>query len=275
MSAMKTNCHTHTDYCDGKNTAREMIEDAIENGFTLLGFSGHVPMNFRNDWAMTDVGLESYYAEINSLKKEYRDKISVLCGIELDADYELKKQYDFDYILSSVHQLRGKDKIYALDLSADELTECVNKEFDGNWFRMADAYFKRLANFVVRENTDVVGHFDLITKFNKNSCLFDENNPEYMNSALKWLDFILDNKPDVVFEVNTGAMFRCGNETPYPASFILKRIGERGGRVTVSSDSHCIGSIDYMFDKAKRYCKKCGIDSVWHLSKGGFIVEKI
>lgn len=35
------NFHTHTTYCDGKNTAEEMILAAINQGFTALGFSGH------------------------------------------------------------------------------------------------------------------------------------------------------------------------------------------------------------------------------------------
>ncbi len=275
MNKIKSNCHTHTDYCDGKNTAREMIEGAIDKGFSSLGFSGHVPMNFPNEWAMTEENLDEYYAELNLLKKEYAENIEILSGIELDADYELKKEYKFDYIISSVHQIHGKNKIYAIDLSADELSECVDVEFGGDWNKMAEEYFGNLATLAVKEKTDVVGHFDLITKFNKNGALFDENDPEYQESALRWLDFIIYNKPDIIFEVNTGAMYRCGNETPYPAAFILRRIGERGARVTVTSDAHCIDALDFMFDKAKCYCKECGIDTVWHLTKEGFVSEKL
>ncbi len=275
MHLIRTNCHTHTDYCDGKNTAREMIEGAIGKGFSALGFSGHVPMNFPNDWAMTQEKLDGYCAEIKTLKEEYSDRIEILCGIELDADYELNGAYAFDYVLSSVHQLHAGNRIYAIDLSAGELTECVEREFDGDWNKMADAYFESLATFVVREKTDIVGHYDLITKFNKDGRLFDENDPAYQRSALKWVDYIIDNKPDVVFEVNTGAMFRCGNAAPYPAAFILKRIGERGAKVTVSSDAHCPEALDFMFESAVQHCKDCGIDSIWHLTKSGFEEEKI
>ncbi len=275
MCKIKSNCHTHTCYCDGKNTAREMIEGAIEKGFTSLGFSGHVPMNFSNEWAMTQESINKYCEEIRTLKKEYADRIDILLGIELDSDYELKSEYDFDYVISSVHQIHGKNRIYAIDLSPEELTECVNTEYGGSWYSMAEDYYENLAKFVVREKTDVVGHYDLITKFNKGYCLFDESNTEYQRIALRWLDYIIDNKPDIVFEVNTGAMYRCGNETPYPAPFILKRIGERGSKVTVSSDAHCIDALDFMFDKAKAYCKDCGIDSIWHLTGKGFIEEKL
>ena len=83
----KSNCHTHTIYCDGKNTAREMVEAAIEKGFVSLGFSGHSPMKDKNDWTMSAEDVSRYAEEINSLKGEYADKIDILCGIELDADY--------------------------------------------------------------------------------------------------------------------------------------------------------------------------------------------
>ena len=36
------NLHTHSTYCDGADTPEEMIETALEKGFTSIGFSGHV-----------------------------------------------------------------------------------------------------------------------------------------------------------------------------------------------------------------------------------------
>ena len=35
------NMHTHTVFCDGKNTVDEMVESAIKLGMKTLGFSGH------------------------------------------------------------------------------------------------------------------------------------------------------------------------------------------------------------------------------------------
>ncbi len=275
MNAIKSNCHTHTKYCDGKNTAEEMVKAAISSGFSALGFSGHAPMNFESGWAMSHKNLELYYNEITALKEKYKDKIQILCGVELDPDYELEKNYKFDYIISSVHQIHKDGKIYSIDYTAEELSLCAKKEYAGNWNKLAEEYFENVADFVVKEKTDVVGHFDLITKFNEASHLFDENNEEYQIAALKSIDRIIDEKPEVVFEVNTGAMFRCGNGRPYPAEFILKRIKKRGGRITVSSDAHCTEALDFAFDKAVSYCKKCGFDEIWHLTADGFICHKI
>ena len=38
---IKANFHTHTTYCDGKNTPEEMVQAAIALGMTAIGFSGH------------------------------------------------------------------------------------------------------------------------------------------------------------------------------------------------------------------------------------------
>ncbi len=266
---IKSNCHTHTVYCDGKNTAEEMVLAAIEKGLVSLGFSGHSPMYFSNDWAMTKDNLPRYIKDVKAVKEKYKDKIDVLCGIELDSDYSDVCLDNFDYVIASVHQLHGKDKIYSLDLSPEELTQCTDELFGGDWNKMAEAYFNKTADFVISGDFDVVGHFDLITKFNGKTPLFDENNEGYKAAAIKAIDKILDSKPNILFEVNTGAMYRKGNDKPYPAEFILRHINDRGGLITITGDSHCTESIDFAFDKMVRYCKGCGFSEAYYLTSGG------
>ncbi len=38
---MIANFHTHTVFCDGRNTPEEVVLSAIEKGFSAIGFSGH------------------------------------------------------------------------------------------------------------------------------------------------------------------------------------------------------------------------------------------
>ena len=38
---INTNFHTHTTFCDGKDTPEQMVLAAIQKGFSALGFSGH------------------------------------------------------------------------------------------------------------------------------------------------------------------------------------------------------------------------------------------
>ena len=76
--------HTHTRYCDGKNTPEEMVKAAIEKGLTRIGFSGHSYTFFDERYCMSIPNVIRYIAEINGLKESYRGKIEILCGVEQD-----------------------------------------------------------------------------------------------------------------------------------------------------------------------------------------------
>ena len=92
--------HTHTTLCDGKHTPREMVEAALSRGMTHLGFSGHSPMAFQEDYTLRD--MTDYYREIRALQAEYRDRLTIYCGIEKDF-YSPMDTSAYDYIVGSVH----------------------------------------------------------------------------------------------------------------------------------------------------------------------------
>ena len=71
MITYTQNLHTHTVYCDGKNTPEEMVTAAIELGFDTIGFSGHAPTKFNIDWDMDEEALKAYKNEIKILKDKY------------------------------------------------------------------------------------------------------------------------------------------------------------------------------------------------------------
>ena len=65
---MRQNLHTHSLYCDGKNSIREMIETAIAKKFDILGFSGHgwLPIDSAS---MSVENTRKYIAEVNAMKE--------------------------------------------------------------------------------------------------------------------------------------------------------------------------------------------------------------
>ena len=118
MKPVKSNVHTHTVFCDGRDTPREMAEEALRRGFCSLGFSSHSPIPYESSWGMRDE--QGYLQEIASLKEEYRGRLEIACGIEWDLDSAIDPGR-YDYTISSVHQIHHEGKVYALDLSADAL----------------------------------------------------------------------------------------------------------------------------------------------------------
>ena len=53
MIRVLSNCHTHTNYCDGISSPAEMAKKAYEKGFVSLGFSVHSPLPYENDYAIS------------------------------------------------------------------------------------------------------------------------------------------------------------------------------------------------------------------------------
>lgn len=270
-----SNCHTHTVYCDGKNTPEEMVRQAVRLNFHSLGFSVHSPMKIENDYAVRLDKLDTYYNHIERLKKEYQGSIEIYNGIELDCDHDNFDYSKFDYVIAAVHQLHCGNRIYSIDYTADELKRCVDTEFDGSYLAMAKQYFSSLARFVCDIKPDVVAHADLITKFNHQDKLFDEDSIEYQMTAKLYLERICLECPDTIFEVNTGAMFRCHNPTPYPAGFILKFLNEHNMRITLSSDSHSTDSLDYGFHEVLDIIRQAGYNELYFLDNGEFKPHEI
>lgn len=266
----KSNLHTHTRYCDGENTPKEFVEKAIELSFLSLGFSAHSPMTFESEYAVNESDMPKYFEEIEKLKKEYENQIEIYNGIELDYDSIDLSFYKFDYVIASFHQIHSKGKVYALDNTPGELCECVNEVFGGSFNELARYYYGKFVDFIVEIRPDIVGHFDLIEKFNENNRLFKSSDREYQAIVRSAVNEISKKCPGQIFEVNTGAMYRCKNSAPYPSSYIMSLIKENGLRLTVNSDSHCVSSLDFAFDKAIKYCKDCGFNSIWMLKEGSF-----
>ena len=59
--------HTHSLYDDGQDTLARMAQNAEAAGLDALGFSGHGPLPFANDWAIDQSCLADYLREVTSL----------------------------------------------------------------------------------------------------------------------------------------------------------------------------------------------------------------
>ncbi len=270
-----SNCHTHTVFCDGRNTPEEMVKATVALSFESLGFSVHSPMPFEESYAIGYDDLERYVSEIKDLRECYRDSLYISNGIELDSDSLPFETRGFDFTIGSVHQLHFDDRMYFVDYKHQILKECANKEFSGSFNKLARHYFTLVYDLISSTKPDIVGHFDLIEKFNENCALFDDTNKEYRNIALETIDAICDKHPDAIFEVNTGAMFRCKRTVPYPAKFILERLKKRNMRITVTSDAHSIEALNFAFDAAESFCKDCGFKSAFVITEKGFEERRI
>lgn len=264
---MLTNFHTHTNFCDGKNTPEEVVLAAIEKGFSTIGFSGHGYTPFDDRYCMADT--PAYIAEIRRLKPLYADQIQILLGVEEDAHYPLDKS-NYDYSIGSSHYFLLNGKYYPIDSGYDYFREWITA-WDYNIPRLTENYYSHFCDYLRREKPTIIGHFDLITKFDeKYEHLFLEN-PEYNALAEKYTAIALESGS--IFELNTGAISRGYRNTPYPAPNLLRLIKNAGSSVILSSDSHSVDTLDFGFADARLLLKDEGFQYVYSLTKDGIVKD--
>lgn len=240
--------HTHTCFCDGKDSPEAMVLSAIEKGLDTIGICAHSYTPFAIHYCLMQNRYTEFQEEVCALKEKYRDKIRVLCGIEQEY-YSDAPTAGFDYVIGSVHYIRVGREYIPVDENAEILKKACQEQFSGNPMALAQAYYELVAKVVEKTQCDIIGHFDLLSKFDETDNIFDESCAEYTAAWTSAADVLL--KSGKVFEVNTGAISRGYRTTPYPARSIAEYIKSKGGKLILSSDAHAAENIAYQFDKWK------------------------
>ena len=249
--------HVHTNYCDGKNSPEEMVLSAIEKNLECIGFSAHSYTFFDESYCLKKELYSNYISEINTLKEKYKDKIRILCGIEQDF-YSTEPYSQFDYVIGSVHYVKTDAGYFEIDTDKEQFINIVKDHYDSDYYKLADVYFKSVAEMAEKNRPDIIGHLDLITKFNKDFQLFDETNPLYLKAKLDAVDKILP--LNIPFEINVGAISRGYKDTPYPDIDTISYIIKNGGKIIFSGDSHNKDTLCFEFEKWNNILKEKGIE---------------
>ena len=203
---MIQNLHTHTTFCDGKNSPEEMVKAAIAAGLNSLGFSGHAPMPPPNHaWGTDPADMPRYRAEVLRLRERYAGRLDIFLGLEQDF-YSPPPAESWDYIIGSVHCLQRDGDLYAVDNTPEDFCESTERYYGGDCLAFAEDYYRMVAQAADRTGCQIVGHFDLVTKFNEGDRLFDTGAPRYRRAALEALEALAGR--DLIFEINTWAMSR-------------------------------------------------------------------
>ena len=267
------NLHMHSTWDDGKCSVEEMILASRAAGLSSVGFSVHGPMPFENSWECPKERLPDYIAEVRALKAKYAGMIDVYCGIEWDVtadDFDLSA---FDYVIGSVHEIPVSGGTRSVDANAETTEAYIRACFGGDADAAAEAYFAEYSKVAARPEAGIVGHFDLITKFDEPKPFFNPDSPRYQAAAHAAMEALI--KAGKIFEVNTGAISRGYRTTPYPSKELLLKIREMGGRVTVSADAHHVSGVACAFKEAEELIRACGFKEIWVLEGKKFVPKPL
>ena len=228
------NYHTHTCFCDGRDTPEQLVREAIRLGCPALGFSGHSYAPY-DAACMPKERILPYQAEIRRLQAVYSGQLRILLGIEQDY-YSDEPTEAYDYVIGAVHNLRHGSEYRSVDHTRERLIAIVDDWFGGDWYALAEEYYALVGDLYEKTHCRVIAHFDLIEKFNEAGDLFDRTHPRYRAAALGALERL--KTAPVIFEINTGAIARGCRTTPYPDAFLLRAMQSAHVPLMLNSDCH-------------------------------------
>ncbi|MBP3722246.1 MAG: histidinol-phosphatase [Selenomonadaceae bacterium] len=281
---MKTDYHMHFEYGDyDENWVKGFFDAAKARGVEELGITEHSHTfpefeelyyedlilddsfigKFQKSWLKKNKFkhiIKDYFDFMAKLKEKYPVKIGIeVCNFQnQDKVKKILENYDFDYVIGSVHFLDG----WAYDSSE------IKSEWDRRDLRdIYEIYTKEVENLAASGLYDVLGHPFNIRLF-KYIPSFDVT--PYLKRVAKALK-----NANMTADINTGTLYRypIAEISPYPD--FMKIAKEENLTVMTSSDAHKPEDAGNYIDDAIKYAKYFGFTETVIFDKRKKILNKI
>ena len=249
--------HMHTLFSgDGHETPFDMAKTACKNGLDGIVFTDHLDWDYMSEPGLFDLDIPGYFSEISNLKQNPAcQNLEILTGIELglqehlvDRHRQILKEYDFDQVIGSIHQVDGLDPYYESYYKGRDIYEAYE-----------DYFGAAISNLSLFPEIDTFGHLDYVSRYGIRHFGAEVGTLHYEDhkaSIDKILEFLISQ--NIALEVNTGAI-RCDMSEPNPSYRILQRYYEMGGRlITIGSDAHHLEHVALSFSEVRDRLSEIG-----------------
>ena len=249
--------HTHSLHSfDAESSVDEMCRTAIERGLTDLAVTDHCEAEYiccgeDCEFGSFDRQIPQSIASIHEAQQKYGAQLKLLCGLELGEPMHDPEQTahalaygDFDFILASVHNLRGRDDFYFMDFKQVNVNEILREYFDELAETAALPYFDSLSHltYPLRYIAEREGYYpDLLP--------FEEQIDRIFNILIK---------NQKALEINVSGLFKPINRT-LPDANLVKKFHDMGGRyITLGTDAHCAVMVGKGIKEGIKVAKQAG-----------------
>lgn len=254
-SLFRTNYHTHTFRCHhAAGSDEEYVLEAIENGYKVLGFSDHACWEYNSRFVskirMNVEEFEEYKRSVLYLKEKYKDKITILLGMEAEY-YPMYQDWLLDF--------------------------CIDQQIDylilGNHFYLSDEYGIYFGHMPPRY---IENYFETCIAGLKTGMYAYLAHPELImrNEYIEWCDTIEEGFKEVCIEcaklhipleynvLGMQANKKYGIEQ-YPHHKFWELAADCGCQAIIGMDAHNPKDLDKdLYDEAAQYLSSIGIDIV-------------
>jgi len=246
---MFTDYHIHTSLSnDSQYEMEDLILKAISLGLEEICITEHSDYGTMGEYV---VDYEAYYNKYKQLKEKYKSQITIKFGCEFGVqkhtinEYQRDfKNYPFDFIILSNHQIND------IEFWTGEFQKGKTQaEYNQAYYQ---AIYDVMRNF---NDYSVLGHLDMIKRYDDKGIYDDENVKEILTQILK---LAIENNKGI--EVNTSC-YRYHLSDLTPSTYILKLYKELGGKIiTIGSDTHEEDHLGAYIEETKAKLKEIGFE---------------
>ncbi|MGN1132510.1 MAG: histidinol-phosphatase HisJ family protein, partial [Ruminococcus sp.] len=197
--------HTHSEFSfDGEVPVEEMVKQGIENKIDVLTITDHCDVlgigDSNNEFGVVlEDAIPKSVEETRRIATLYKDKIKVLAGVELGEPTHFPEKTkialglaDYDFILASTHQAKGKDDYYFLEYNSRNIDALL------------DEYFREQLEVVKWNGFDSLAHFDYPARYICERTNLKLEYTKYENIIDEMLKILIKNNK--ALEVNTSTI---------------------------------------------------------------------
>jgi histidinol-phosphatase (PHP family) len=224
--------------------------------------------------------LDKYISELKELKEKYLSQIQIYTALEVDyipgiSGVNVFKDTALDYTIGSVHYVTDEAGInfLTIDHTSADFERGIKELFAGDVKRAVRAYYANVNKMLTEDAPDIVGHIDLIKKFNKNNRFFDETSSWYLDEVANTIEILAKSKS--ILEINTRGKYKNLTQDFYASEFILRKAKQLDIPVMINSDSHDVADLLLEYTHAENLMREIGFEKKTVFYNGRFNEEAI
>ncbi len=252
------NFHSHSEFCDGRDSMKTIAAEAERLGFFDWGFSPHGPISVESPCNMSPDDMEAYRAETERLSSLH-PAMRISCGLEADyiseheGPFQMKEKYPWlDYLIGSVHFVpTQKGNSVDIDGSPARFAERLESEFEGDLEYVVRTFWNQTVEMIKKGGFDIVGHIDKVALNASSVSAEIEMTPWYRDLADEAMEVAIASGKAV--EINTKQRLTTGRFFPHPRYWA--RLSRAGVPMPINSDTHYASKADESRIEAKRLLK--------------------
>lgn len=238
------NFHTHTQFCDGKNSIEEIAESAVKADLKYLGFTPHSPITCDSKCNMSQDSVQIYFDEIDKVKNTLEKSSDMKIFRSMEIDYlsrdfgphiDYFQQLPLDYRLASVHFVPNQDG-HPVDCDGrfSRFSGYLRDVFYNDLRYVVEKFYEQVLTMIELGGFDVLGHFDKIAL----NASYAQPGIEEENWYMALVEDVISKSESagLIVEVNTKAFTE--HKRLFPSEKWIPKLLERNIPLLINSDAH-------------------------------------